>query len=600
MVTCAMLDEDAAPGDSRRQFRRHAWWVLTAVVYGAIMSVTTARHLGDTVEYAGYVARALRGENEILWEFAHLLWRPLGYLTCRLASPLLDWDTGLDRQTGIVTVLMAWNWLSGLIGALALNRFVIRLGVRPWCVPAITLAYIVTFGVLNHAHSGSSYIPGLACLLVALAIMAGRPTLSVPAAVAAGIALAFAVGFWALYILVIPAALAFPLVWFGIDRRRLRLTGLAAATFVLVLAAAYSTAILQLGIRDVGSLRAWVTSSSHGIVNIKGVSRVAFGIPRSFISMGKDGILFKRFLLKDPYNEVTLGELIRLSLAKIALVYLVLLATFAGLLRGKNGRRLLLLLIIGGLPVLAFAVNWQGGDAERYMPLYPLIFAAWALVLGGERPLLPVAVLVSILVGAMTIVNLSALSRTSAERDRSQAVRRISELLPRLNPEDRIFVVIIQDPLLVAKRDPFFPRTRDFKIGALVPIGYASAPQWRSDFARGVQETWAKGGTVWLSKRVWSERPEPDWDWTEGDEKSVSWSDIPAFFGGFERGQDLGGNDGFASLSRSPANERLIERAVTGDGAERSTAGEARAPANTGRPTGAGARRATATAGAPK
>jgi asparagine N-glycosylation enzyme membrane subunit Stt3 len=52
--------------------------------------------------------------------------------------------------------------------------------------------------------------------------------------------------------------------------------------------------------------------------------------------------------------------LVRLSLAKVALFYVVLLATLAGLLRGKAERRLLVLSILGGIPVLAFAVSWQG------------------------------------------------------------------------------------------------------------------------------------------------------------------------------------------------------------------------------------------------
>ena len=47
---------------------------------------------------------------------------------------------------------------------------------------------------------------------------------------------------------------------------------------------------------------------------------------------------------------MTLGDLIRLSLAKVALFYVVLLATFVGLLRGKAERRLLVLAILGGSP----------------------------------------------------------------------------------------------------------------------------------------------------------------------------------------------------------------------------------------------------------
>jgi hypothetical protein len=577
-----MLEERVPESRWRLLARRHAGWILTAAVYAAIMSATTARLMSDTVDYAGSIASTLRGEGGVFWEFGHLLWRPAGYLTCRLASPLIDRTDRSDLLVGIVTVLIAWNWVAGLVGALALHRFLSRLGARPWSVAVTTLAYIVSFGVLNYAHSGSSYVPGLACLLVALALLVDREAISTGAAIGAGIALAGAVGFWALYILVIPAALAFPLVWFGlerrrlrredwplrgigttliwfgVDRRRLRRVGLVAACFVLMLGSSYAMAIQRLGIRDLAGLRSWVAESSHGIVNIGGVSRVAFGIPRSFVSMGQDGVLYKRFLLKDPYNPVTLGDLVRLSLAKVALVYAVLLATLAGLLRGTRERRLLVLMILGGLPVLAFAVKWQGGDVERYMPAYPLVFAAWALVLGGDRPLRLVQALVLSLVGVMGLVNLPDLSRTAGERARAGLKRRADAILPSMGPGDVVYVVAIQDPLFGVERDPLYLRSPGLEVRPLLPLGHAGAPRWRNTFAQDVRRVWDRGGTAWISARVLSPRPRAEWNWVEGDEKSVRWSDLPSFFEAFELGRTAGDDDGFVALAPTPHNGQLV------------------------------------------
>jgi hypothetical protein len=557
-----MPDEPVPQPRWHQIVRRHAWWVFTSALYALSMTMTAALYMSDTVDYAGSIKHALEGESRFFWEFGHLLWRPLGYLTYRAVSPLFERGAGSDPQIGIVNILLAWNWLAGLVGALALNRFVNRLGVAPWGVVAVTVAYIVTFGVLNYAHSGSSYIPGLSCLLVALALLVARDKIAAGTAVAAGIALAGAVSFWALYILVMPAALAFPVVWFGFERRRLRMAGLVTASFIIVLGSVYVLAIQRLGIRDLAGLKSWVTESSHDIVNIRGFSRVAFGIPRSFISMGKDGILFKRYLLKDPYNPVSLGDLVRLSLAKLAFFYAVLLATIIGLLRGKAERRLLYLTILGGVPLIAFAVGWQGGDVERYMPVYPLFFAAWALVLGGRRPMRFIQGLVVVLIIVMSAVNLSALSRARADRDRDRLRRRVGAILPSLGSEDRIYVVLIQDPLFLVKRDPLSTLTRDLKVGVLVSVGYASTPNWRGEFAAAVRRVWVEGGRVWISKRALSRRPKAEWDWVEGDEKSVSWSDLPAFFEGFELGQDLGDDDGFVVLPRTPRNEQLIEQAA--------------------------------------
>jgi len=541
---------------------RHAWWIITAVVYCLVMTGTAAQFMADTIDYSGSIEAAVRGEPGTLWEFGHLWWRPLGYVTYRATAPLFRQLAASGPQTGMVGVLLAWNWLAGLAGALALNRFVSRVGAKPWGVVAVTLAYLITFGVLNYAHSGSSYVPGLACLLVALALLAGRDPISAGTAIAAGTALVGAVGFWALYILVIPAVLAFPLVWHGLDRRRLWSASLVTFSFVLLLVAAYLLAILQLGIHDLAGLRAWVTESSHDIVNIRGGSRVVFGVPRSFISMGKDGILFKRFLLRDPYHPVTLADLIRGSLLKVGLFYVALFATFVGLLRGKLNRRLLVLAILGGVPLMAFAVGWQGGDVERYMPIYPFIFAAWALVLGGERPMRFVQAAVVLFIVVMGAVNLPALSRATADRDRDHLGRRVEGVLASLSPLDRIYVVLIQDPLFSVKRDPLSACTRDLKVGVLVPVGYASTPNWRSNFAKAVFRVWAGGGKVWISKRAFSQRPKAEWDWVEGDERSVSWSDVRSFFKAFELGDDLGDDDGFVLLARTPRNEQLLERSA--------------------------------------
>ena len=101
---------------------------------------------------------------------------------------------------------------------------------------------------------------------------------------------------------------------------------------------------------------------------------------------------------------MSLGELVRLSLAKVALFYVMLLATLAGLLGGKAERRVLLVASLGGIPVLAFGVSWQGGDVERYMPAYPLVFAAWAMVLGGTRPMPAIQALVLLFVVVMSAV----------------------------------------------------------------------------------------------------------------------------------------------------------------------------------------------------
>ena len=95
-----------------------------------------------------------------------------------------------------------------------------------------------------------------------------------------------------------------------------------------------------------------------------------FGFARSFISMGRDGILFKRFINHDPYNPVSLFSFS----AKPSQVYVFLLRPH------RHGRRAEISAfqdfrrISRCMPVIGFALLWQGGDMERYLPLFPLLF----------------------------------------------------------------------------------------------------------------------------------------------------------------------------------------------------------------------------------
>jgi len=102
------------------------------------------------------------------------------------------------------------------------------------------------------------------------------------------------------------------------------------------------------------------------VAGVRGVRRTIFGFAHSFIDLGKDGVLFKRFLLHDPYNPVSLRQLVRLSLWKLALFYAVVLAIATRLARSGRSNVLAICALSAG-PVLVFAVFWFGGDIERYL-----------------------------------------------------------------------------------------------------------------------------------------------------------------------------------------------------------------------------------------
>src|SRR5262249_5828291 len=141
---------------------------------------------------------------------------------------------------------------------------------------------------------------------------------------------------------------------------------------------------------------------------VRGPTRAIFGLARSFINMGQDGVLYKRFLLHDRYNPTSVVDLIRLSIFKLAGFYFLLLAVLCGVLGSETNRRVLLFSLLGAMPVVLFGLFWYGGDVERYLPLYPFFFLALACAFEGREKWVKAAALVFLVTA--TVSNLSAMS----------------------------------------------------------------------------------------------------------------------------------------------------------------------------------------------
>jgi len=127
-------------------------------------------------------------------------------------------------------------------------------------------------------------------------------------------------------------------------------------------------------------------------------------------------VLFKRFLLHDPYNPVSFFELGRASLLKLLLFYGLLIAVLKQLLHSAN-RRIFWLFLAVAAPVFAFALFWYGGGMERYLPLYPVFFLAVGCALTDDRApaFLKWLATVVLLVGVFS--NFSATRATPWERN---------------------------------------------------------------------------------------------------------------------------------------------------------------------------------------
>lgn len=543
-----------------------------AGLYVLLTWLTDAAFVGDAPDYVRMILASVGGDPRHFWDFGHLLWRPLGWWLFPIALPLTSRVFGPDPALAVTLTLLALSWTAGLASVLLVHAWVTRVCGRLWVANVASAGVAVSNGFLNYAQTGCSYVPGLAALLLGFHILArdgDRPDRAWRTAVVAGLALAAALCLWFLYVWAIPVALLSPLFLFGDSRARRGLVLKTTAALAGFTALVYGLVLLDLEIRTTQGLVAWIQSSSAYAVDIQGFSRMAFGFARSFLNMGNDGLLFKRFLLHDPFNPVSLADIFRVSLWKFALFYLFLASVGINLLRSARGRRILGLFLLNGALVVGFAVLFLGGDLERYFPLYPLTFLALAWSLRDERSVPALKAVGLVFVGIAAVTNVGVMARPALDRQQEATASRIATLQPLLKPHSRVVTAYWHDELVsFARSFPFssVSRSGTLRIYSAVTLNTSQVAHWREDFAAQALAAWRDGGDVWISKRGLQPRPRREWIWAEGDDRCLSWTDIHRFFAGLETSTAVGGDDGFVLLESTPANEeRLRSLAAAGD-----------------------------------
>ena len=556
--------------------------LLVAALYVSAGVLTNAHFMADS---GGYVVSILayggldeytvenptagdfRAENSF-WDFGHLLWRPLGLVLFRIFSPLSSLVVGPDPAHNVMFLLMVVNFLAGLAGAVLLYLLIDSLTGKSWLAVFATACFILSNGFLNFTQTGSSYITALGFLITGLyLLLKDRGDLSTLAAIAGGLACAAAMTLWFPFVLVVPATLLAPLVLFGPGRPRRSALMYAGAACVLVTAASFLIVMLAIGVHSFGDLREWMAVSSHG-VRQSGLARMLFGLARSFIHLGNDGVLFKRFLLHDALNPVSALDLVRFSLWKLMLFYLAASAVLLGLLLSK-ARRMLVLLLLAAVPLVVFAIKFDGGAIERYLPLYPLIFVSLAWVLAQSHASRIVRFVPALFFCVAMFVNLSVMARIVQDRQRQQTSERVTAIVPRLKPNSWLVTTHLQDDLVNFQASfPFDPVNRHniYHVYPLLVLNSDQAARWREEFATKTLQAWDKGGDAWLSSRLLSAKPQPNWNWVEGDDPRVKWDDVYNFFAQLDTGEVAGGPDGFVLLEKSEANEHLLNTMFRGAG----------------------------------
>ncbi len=569
----AAMKLQPGPERSRWTNRFDVALLLTLVLYLFAWSFTGAHFMADTNIYRQAILRHEYGRAAVnyrlstsnpFWDFGHLLWRPFGWLCFETSKPITRAVTHNNVQAEVVSTLIGINAVAGLVSVALFFLLARRVIGKDQPAALATIGFFSADAFLNYTHSGNAYVVGLAFLVAGIYCSFsedGYETVCAGYTLAAGLMFALSVLYWFPYVFVMPAALAAPLVLRGNDaQRRRRLWQMLAVSATLGLVA-YGVGIAAAGIRNLTDLQAWVLAASHGQIQpggVRSLARFAFALPRSFINMDQDGMWLKRFLLHDPYASVTAVDLLRLSLWKLALFYTV--AAFVCLELWRTRQKQLVLLLAAVLPICFFAIFiFESGSIERYLPLYPFMFLAFGYALATSKRFSRVLFISALAV--IVVVNLHAMSKATLDSKKALVESRIHDLLPLLKPNDLVLAVNEQDNLAEFRQDfPLDPinANRDWQTYDVLEINTARLATWREDFAKRVLACWQRGGAVWLPKRFVYPRPNPEWNWVEGDDKRVKWTDLPAFFSQLELGASVGGADGFVFLVASPKNSGLL------------------------------------------
>ncbi len=533
---------------------RRGRWIAVAVViasYLGMLLLTRTPVQGDTSLYAANVLARLHGPHSSLWEFGHVVWRPLTLVVFRALHPTMDPSDAVVFEQ-LVHVMTGIAVLGGVVALVAFQSWLARLDVPLWPATAAALALATASAFLGYAQTGSSYIPALAMLMLGLRAMAADDqTGDGRTIVAASIAFALSVLFWFPMVLAVPAAAVSALALRGDSGRRRRLAIAVSLLSGAMTLAVYAPVAYMANVRSLEGFQRWMSAASHNIVGIGGTPRVIIGFGRSLLNMDRLGLVTKRYLLHDPYNSTTAADVARAGLLRLALLYALLAFIAFALLRRESGRRVMLFFGLTALPVVGFAFRWQGGDLERYLALFPALFLAVAAYLATLQWRVQRVAGVA-LVLLLAAVNIPAISRWSMNRLCRTLTSRI-ESVPRTEGQPTVIITPheldeITSYSAICPGSEVLKGSTAPRIYGLVTPNNRRAPRWRQQVATRAAGAWAAGGHLWVSRRALADAPDASSKWAEGDDPTVRWRDFPTLFQQLDTGAPVGGADGFVEI----------------------------------------------------
>jgi hypothetical protein len=553
---------------------------FVTVVYLLLIFFTKPIIWGDTIVYALQISRYPQGlvSARDFWDFAHLFWRPLGYLVWRMGAAHWSSQFPSSPVLQIFAAMRALNLVVDYLVVLASFGIVWRVSRSVLTASLIAAGFLCWNPFLAYFQTGSAYVPGLGLLLAATyLILQSSGPYSSPRAWLIGLLLAMAGCLWLPCVFAIPGILLLGYLWrepgtaTSSDGKAARIRWLAQALLACALigVACYAVGTALAGVRSAAEFKSWVAEAGHGIQPQKKYLRVATGLPRGLMDLGETGIELKRLALHDPYNPIGAGDLLHTSLWKLAMFYAGMAWLVWLLYRQRDGWIVLLpFLLSAGLLLFLGLALFEPGASERWLPGFPVLLAAFAFTFRGARLMSPRTGLLAAFLAIIAVSNVAAYATPGEPGADNSTVSRMLSLKPVLRPNSMVALLSINDGITgFFSRFPFHPLNplgngNPMQFYFLTEAGNVNSARWRQNFADHGRKAWQDDGDVWISKRMLAARPQADWNWVEGDDPYLRWRDISGFFTPFALDGDVGGPDGFVRIAHTPQNQQRLDAAA--------------------------------------
>lgn len=551
-------DQDSPDGTARpaRGASRGAVAATASVAYVGATFLTDPVFVADTPDMAMSAVARVVGLDCSFLEPGHFLWRPTGYAMLEILGVARE-GVSTDALLRQSQIQLGWAaWIAGFIAILCCAIWVQR---RIGSLAALAFgvgAVLISKSFLNYSQVGVSYVPALACLMGALVLLSNEET---PAYgnVLAGALLGASVLLWGTFVLALPAALASPFIFGRELRRGLRPALLAIGGGVATAVVAGVWASASLGFDSLAELGGWAVTADHGI-STGGVPRAVLGFARSYLETGDYGKVVKRFLVGDPANPVSVRQLMGFPLVGILGFYLGLLVAIVAAFRHSQGRRALAFFAINAVPVGLFAVAWQGGDLERYLPLVPGVALLASTAFAGARPWQRAALAGWLLI--MVIPNALTLGRPAVAAARERVRSTLRDVESPEHPRLLVFSHWQDERVQFSRNYPPRHEPLNVRFYHLLSPGTPSVEDWRRRAAARILSAFDAGTEVFVSERLVTPTPKPEWAWVSADDNRVSWSDFHAYFTALSYGDPVGvPGDAFLPLVPTAENRAILE-----------------------------------------